>query len=403
MFALQLEFELYSKSYLPFQHHDQQHPTQQHTDQQHTNQHESVEMGMHEMTDHHHHHVSNTHIPHTLMTDVNNTSVNANVNDPTPSNPSVMETAAVPVQTTNPEEMQTNPDYNPAHIAQQTTPENDNTTETAANTSTAAAIQHTPPTWHDFFSQLQSHKTTYGTLDVDPQTNPPLYTWVEEQRQLYKLYNQMHGHQHQQVQLQQEEGANEQEQSHNPEQQETGENHISPTPTITIPHDTNITFNDINTAITQDRIFLLTQLGFDFTTPKDPNYTLQTLAQSTFNIHPHPNNNNPNNHNQLTTNISTFHVRISQLQQYKSIHGHPNVPETYKSDIELGRWVSQQRALYRKQTLSKEKMDVLIQLGFDFSPGDKKVLFDQRIQQLKEYQLKYGTVDVPRRYEDNPR
>lgn len=197
------------------------------------------------------------------------------------------------------------------------------------------------PTWHSFFFQLQSHKTSFGTLDVDPQTNPSLYEWVEEQRKLYKLWK---------------------------ENGDTG-------------------------AITQERIILLDALGFNYEGSAEPDYGVQAeaaaaAAASNLSGSPH--------------DVETFHLRLAQLEQYKTVNGHPNVPETYKENPLLGRWVSQQRAMFRKQTLTQDRIDSLTAIGFDFHPGDKKIMFETRLEQLKEYKDKHGDVNVPRRFNDIP-
>jgi hypothetical protein len=196
------------------------------------------------------------------------------------------------------------------------------------------------PTWLTYFFQLQGHQETYGTLDVDPQTNPPLFSWVDEQRKLYALWK---------------DGDKE--------------------------------------ALSHDRMLLLDELGLDWEGSQEPNYGSQAEAAAAA----------ANSHlSGSTQEVETFHLRLSQLENYKSANGHPNVPETYKEDPTLGRWVAQQRAAFRKQTLPQDRIDAMTDIGFDFTPGDKKVPFETRLEQLNGYKAIHGDVKIPRRYTENP-
>ena len=134
-------------------------------------------------------------------------------------------------------------------------------------------------------------------------------------------------------------------------------------------------------------------LGFDWEGSQEPNYGVQAEAAATA---------ANSNLSGSTQDVETFHLRLSQLEQYKTSNGHPNVPETYKEDPTLGRWVAQQCAAYRKQTLPQDRIDAMTDIGFDFTPGDKKVPFETRLNQLKAYKDINGNVKVPRRYTENP-
>ena len=137
----------------------------------------------------------------------------------------------------------------------------------------------------------------------------------------------------------------------------------------------------------------MTALGFDWEGNNEPNYGAQAeaaIAAANSNLSGSP------------QDVESFHVRLAQLEQYKSINGHPNVPETFKEDPLLGRWVSQQRALFRKQNLTQDRIDALTEIGFDFTPGDKKILFETRLEQLKEYKDIHGDVNVPRCHIETP-
>lgn len=139
-------------------------------------------------------------------------------------------------------------------------------------------------------------------------------------------------------------------------------------------------------VISQERIVLLEALGFDFDGVKESEYpSVQDEGAAG-----------------SAQDKDSFHVRLAQLGAYKAVHGHPNVPESYKEDPQLGKWVATQRAQFRKQNLTQDKIDALTEIGFDFTPGDKKVPFGVRLEQLKEYKEIHGDANVPRKFAENP-
>jgi superfamily II DNA or RNA helicase len=69
------------------------------------------------------------------------------------------------------------------------------------------------------------------------------------------------------------------------------------------------------------------------------------------------------------------------LLKYKQEYGDCLVPISF--DKKLGYWVQQQRNFYKKQRLSKERIEKLNFLGFTWNPNDE--LWDKMYQFLKEY------------------
>ena len=71
--------------------------------------------------------------------------------------------------------------------------------------------------------------------------------------------------------------------------------------------------------------------------------------------------------------VTTFDERLGQLRRYRQAHGHVRVP---RREIGLGEWCHTLRKNYRKfragkakrSTLTKDRVDALEQLGFDFDP-----------------------------------
>jgi superfamily II DNA or RNA helicase len=62
----------------------------------------------------------------------------------------------------------------------------------------------------------------------------------------------------------------------------------------------------------------------------------------------------------------------AELEQYRREHGNCNVSARSKEHGQLGDWVSNQRALYRRGQLSSTRKARLDALGFDWSPGATK-------------------------------
>ena len=53
-----------------------------------------------------------------------------------------------------------------------------------------------------------------------------------------------------------------------------------------------------------------------------------------------------------------------ELKVYKEEHGDCNVPRSYESNKQLGRWVNTQRKFYKNEELCQERTDLLEEIGF---------------------------------------
>ena len=251
-----------------------------------------------------------------------------------------------------------------------------------ANAAASAVVPSEQHTWHGFFMQLQAHAAKFKTLSIEANTNPPLEAWVAQQRVYYQQQKAHEEQQHQQQQ--QQEGQVEQpEEGQAPpagtEGTEEGGDTNTVLPAITVP-DPPIQI----TPLSHERQTLLNALGFQW----DESQTPHTLRATGGHYTPDED--------------AKWKAAFQQLVEYKNVHGHPNVAETYKVDAALGKWVAQQRAMYRKETLPLDRLNLLRDLGFDFTPGDKKVPFQTRLDQLKKYKEVHGDTRVPRRWSENP-
>lgn len=62
-----------------------------------------------------------------------------------------------------------------------------------------------------------------------------------------------------------------------------------------------------------------------------------------------------------------WRTNFDRLRQFRAEHGHCRVPQKYKSDSELGTWVSVQRAAEREGWLDSRRRHALQRVGFEFN------------------------------------
>jgi len=105
-----------------------------------------------------------------------------------------------------------------------------------------------------------------------------------------------------------------------------------------------------------------------------------------------------------------FHL----LREYKTEHGHTNVPSPYTDNPKLGHWVSDQRTGYREFTadnkqnnngMTEERINELESIGFKWTGecSSKAQVWNEIFEELKQFKAKYGHTDVPRPNADNPK
>ncbi len=88
------------------------------------------------------------------------------------------------------------------------------------------------------------------------------------------------------------------------------------------------------------------------------------------------------------------------LKQYMAIHGDCFVPQScIFQNRRLGTWVSKQRQDRARSRLSDEKIQRLVELGFDWDPTT--TLFEKGFVALKQYKEQFGDCLVPDSYTIN--
>ena len=115
---------------------------------------------------------------------------------------------------------------------------------------------------------------------------------------------------------------------------------------------------------------------------------------------------------------TTWDERYDELKGYLAEHGHCNVPQGHGP---VGVWVNNQRQRKRKDKLDDERVRRLADIGFNWGTtlgprerkradlgfnwdtndggthGTKRLTWDERYSELKEYKVEHGHCNVPRR------
>ena len=103
-----------------------------------------------------------------------------------------------------------------------------------------------------------------------------------------------------------------------------------------------------------------------------------------------------------TTVGNKWYSRCEELMQFKQENGHCNVPHRCKKNKQLGAWVNTQRNKYKNSLLSKEYIECLGKLGYEWSPRNKSCqLWDQRYEELVKYKKINGHCNITKMYKEN--
>jgi hypothetical protein len=71
----------------------------------------------------------------------------------------------------------------------------------------------------------------------------------------------------------------------------------------------------------------------------------------------------------------TWDGRLSELSDYRKLHGHCNVPRNYSENRKLGKWICNQRSHYglhvqgKKSSMTLSRIQALESLGFEWKPS----------------------------------
>jgi hypothetical protein len=92
--------------------------------------------------------------------------------------------------------------------------------------------------------------------------------------------------------------------------------------------------------------------------------------------------------------------KLTELAAYKAKYGDCNVPEDWRENPQLAKWVSNQRNRYKSRVLLPDRIKLLEDLGFIWSP--RECLWNNNFAELTAYKAKYGDCNVPQGCPENP-
>jgi hypothetical protein len=103
---------------------------------------------------------------------------------------------------------------------------------------------------------------------------------------------------------------------------------------------------------------------------------------------------------------ATWEDRLSELVDYRKIHGHCNDLYSHSGNINLGKWVTRQRYEYRKYLEGKasqitlSRIQELDSMGFEWEVS-VTATWEDRLSELADYRKIQGHCNVPRDYGEN--
>jgi hypothetical protein len=99
----------------------------------------------------------------------------------------------------------------------------------------------------------------------------------------------------------------------------------------------------------------------------------------------------------------TWEESFRALVAYKEKHGSCNVPRSFKQDVALAHWVSNQWNR-RLTKLTQEQHDKLDEMAFDWETRQEREEreWDEKFQKLREYRRQHLDCCVPRDYKQDP-
>ena len=87
-----------------------------------------------------------------------------------------------------------------------------------------------------------------------------------------------------------------------------------------------------------------------------------------------------------------------QLISYKNQHnGNCNIPSSDRDNKQLSKWCENQRMFHRQNKLSRERIALLTDIGFEFT-ASKEERFERHFRDLVEYKSEFGNCNVPQKH-----
>jgi len=98
-------------------------------------------------------------------------------------------------------------------------------------------------------------------------------------------------------------------------------------------------------------------------------------------------------------------AKFHELEEFKNRHGHCAVPTSYPENPNLGKWVKRQRyqaklkQLGKPSSLSRSRKLALDAIGFVWN--QQTAVWDERFEEVLEFQKKHGHASIPVHYPEN--
>ena len=91
--------------------------------------------------------------------------------------------------------------------------------------------------------------------------------------------------------------------------------------------------------------------------------------------------------------FSNWRTNYLALLEYRKRFGNCRVPQNWKENEKLARWISSQRADYARGDIDRERTALLEKIGFEWTVG--LATWDERFAELCTYKEQSGNTLVP--------
>ncbi len=97
----------------------------------------------------------------------------------------------------------------------------------------------------------------------------------------------------------------------------------------------------------------------------------------------------------------TWDMRFAELMCFRSEHGHCNVPQNWRENPKLSKWVETQRRRFITGDLKEDRIKRLEEIGFTWYVHTD--YWEKKFSELVQFRSKHGHCNVPRLWSENPR
>lgn len=97
---------------------------------------------------------------------------------------------------------------------------------------------------------------------------------------------------------------------------------------------------------------------------------------------------------------SNWRTNYLALLEYRKRFGNCRVPQNWKENAKLARWISSQRTDYARGEIDRERIALLEKIGFEWTVG--LATWDERFAELCGYKERMGNTLIPVKWPENP-